>query len=64
MAASTVSVSPRLLRTPDAARYIGVHRSTLHREAVAGRIRPITKFKYWLFDVSDLDTFIENLKQQ
>lgn len=58
----TPAITPRLMRTKQAAQYLSVDRSTLHRLRVAGSIPAITHLKYVLFDVEDLSTWIDQNK--
>jgi len=53
---------PRTLRTPDAARYLGISEWQL-RQLVYKRKLPVIRGKYWLFDLRDLDAFIQDRKQ-
>jgi excisionase family DNA binding protein len=52
----------RLLTTTQAARYMNLHRSTIHRLIVAGAIPHIRTFKSFRIDKQDLDAFIESQK--
>jgi hypothetical protein len=56
------STSGRRLRTPDAARYLGISSWTLRYKAHHGEI-PVLKEKYWLFDTRDLDKWLEASKE-
>lgn len=53
----TRTVEPRMLRTPKAARYIGVSEWQLRQMVYAGEI-PVVRRKYFLFAVDDLDKWI------
>ena len=55
-------VSPRLIPTIEAARYLSVNRSTVHRLRVAGELPAIRYFKHIRFDVRDLDAWIDRQK--
>ena len=56
------TITPRLLRTKQAAQFLSVDRSTVHRLRVSGEIPAITHLKYVLFDVQDLSAWIERNK--
>jgi excisionase family DNA binding protein len=60
---SSPDLPPRLLSTPDAARYLGVSRHTIHRMIHAGELPAVHYFKHRRVDVRDLDQFIERSKQ-
>jgi excisionase family DNA binding protein len=60
--AAARTVAPRLLRTRQAAQYLSIDRSTLHRLRVSGAIPAITSLKYVLFDVDDLSAWIARNK--
>ncbi len=60
---SPASVEPRLLSTPDAARYLGVSRFTINRMINAGELQAVRYFKFRKVDVQDLDDFISRSKQ-
>jgi len=49
--------APRLLRTPEAARYLGISPWKLRALVYSGEIA-IIKQKYWLFSTDDLDKWI------
>ncbi len=56
-------VQPRLLSTPDAARYLSVSRWAIHRMVASGELPAVRYFKYRRIDVRDLDRFIARSKQ-
>jgi excisionase family DNA binding protein len=56
------AVLPRLISTVQAAKYLSVNRSTVHRLRVAGQLPAITHWKHVRFDVRDLDSWIERNK--
>jgi excisionase family DNA binding protein len=56
------AISPRLVSTLQAAKYLSVNRSTVHRLRVAGELPAITHWKHVRFDVHDLDNWIERSK--
>ena len=59
-------ISHRYLRTEEAARYLGIHPNTLRRLAHAGEIPYIPGNGLrspWLFDIRDLDAWIEKRKK-
>jgi hypothetical protein len=58
----TRTVESRMLRTPEAARHLGISPWQL-RQLVYKKKLPVTRGKYWLFDVRDLDRFIQDRKQ-
>lgn len=59
---SSFPVAPRLLRTEQAAQYLSVDRSTVHRLRVARELPALTHLKFVLFDVRDLDAYIDRHK--
>jgi excisionase family DNA binding protein len=56
------NVPVRLLRTTDAARYVGVSQWTLRRLAYDGKIK-FVRGKFLRFDIQDLDGYIESQKE-
>lgn len=52
----------RLLTTQQAARYLGVHRSTIRRLVIEGSLPHLNTFKSWRIDRCDLDAFISREK--
>ena len=52
------------LSTKDAARYLGVSVISIHRLVQRGFLRPNRVLRYLLFDVDDLNEFIEEGKSQ
>jgi len=53
---------PCTLRTPAASRYLGISEWQL-RQLVYKRKLAVIRGKYWLFDLRDLDAFIQDRKQ-
>jgi predicted DNA-binding transcriptional regulator AlpA len=58
----------RLLNIPDAARYLGISPRTLYNRCAARSkqpfpVAPIRIGRSVLFDIKDLDAFIESLKK-
>ena len=64
MSESTI-ITPRLLKTRDAARYLGVSAWKLRNIVQAGELACIVGdgTSPWLFDLRDLDDWIERRKQ-
>jgi len=56
------NVSPRLLRTPVAASYLGVSQWTLRRLKDEGKIKFVPG-EFLRFDIKDLDAYIETQKE-
>jgi len=56
-------VNKRLLDSKEAAKYLSISRSKLYQWADAGRIPSLRIDKRRLFDVLDLDLFVDNLKK-
>jgi excisionase family DNA binding protein len=59
---SFAAVSPRLVRTATAAKYLGVSRATLHRLIVSRQIPYIDSLKWRLVDIRDLDAWVDRQK--
>ncbi|MBN2001506.1 helix-turn-helix domain-containing protein [candidate division KSB1 bacterium] len=58
-----VFISKRLLNVNQAAEYLSIGRSKLYQWVRKGAIPSITLDSRRLFDVEDLDKFVERLKQ-
>ena len=56
---TTDNATPRLLTRPEAAKYLNVSVSTLHRSALA----PVRIGRAVRFDPADLDAFIKQRKE-
>jgi excisionase family DNA binding protein len=56
-------VEPRMLRTPAAAKYLGLSEWTLRQMVRNGEI-PCIRGKYWKFDVQALDAWIKRNQEQ
>jgi excisionase family DNA binding protein len=52
----------RLFTTAQAAKYLGVHRTTVYRLVVEGSLPHVATFKSWRIDRNDLDAFIAREK--
>jgi excisionase family DNA binding protein len=59
----TRKIEPRMLRTPEAAQYIGVSEWQLRQMVASGEIAFI-KRKYFLFSVDDLDAWIKRNRER
>lgn len=57
-----IVIHKRLLSAKEAAEYLSISRSKLYQWAEAGRILSIRIDNRRLFDVLDLDGFVEDLK--
>lgn len=55
---------PRVVGTRDAAKYIGVSTWTVRELVHTEQVRQLRHGRGFLFDVRDLDTFIERLKKK
>jgi excisionase family DNA binding protein len=51
-----------MLTTAQAAKYLGVHRSTVYRLVIEGTLPHLNTFKSWRIDRNDLDAFIDHEK--
>ena len=60
----SVTVHKRLLDVKAAADYLSISRSKLYQWADKGKIKSLRIDSRRLFDVMDLDAFVEQLKQQ
>jgi excisionase family DNA binding protein len=60
-----VTVTPRLLRTRDAAAYLGCSSWKIRRLVQDGALPSIrgTEFGAWWFDLRDLDRYVETQKR-
>jgi excisionase family DNA binding protein len=58
------TMNKRLLDVKAAAQYLSIGRSKLYEWAKSGRIKSVRIDSRRLFDVQDLDSFVEQLKQQ
>ena len=56
-------ITKRLLDAKTAASYLSISRSKLYQWAEANKIKSIRIDKRRLFDIYDLDAFVESLKQ-
>lgn len=56
------AITPRLLSTVQAARYLSVSRWSVDRLRLSGDLPAITRFKHIRYDRRDLDAFIEHSK--
>ena len=59
-----VVLTKRLLDAKEAANYLSISRSKLYQWAQRDRIRSVRIDSRRLFDVNDLDEFIESLKTE
>jgi excisionase family DNA binding protein len=57
-----IVVNKRLLGVKEAAQYLSISRSKLYQWAVKGRVRSVRIDARRLFDVTDLDELVEQLK--
>ncbi len=60
-----VTVNPRLLRTRDAATYLGCSSWKIRKLVQDGALPyiPASEFGAWWFDITDLDRFVESQKR-
>lgn len=54
---------PRMLRTKDAAEYLGISEWKLRQMVYTGEIEVIRQ-KYWLFSIDDLDRWIKTNRER
>ena len=61
----SVTVTPRLLRTRDAATYLGCSSWKIRKLVQDGALPyiPASEFGAWWFDITDLDHFVECQKR-
>lgn len=59
----TRTVEPRTLRTPEAARYLGISEWKLREMVYSGEIECVRQ-KYWLFSIDDLDKWIRASRER
>lgn len=59
----TRKVAPRMMRTREAAEYIGVSQWQLRQMVASGEI-PFVRRKYFLFSVDDLDSWIKRNRER